>query len=185
MKTRTILLSLALSLCLVATVGITVSCEKSGPEDEPMVGEEVEEEVEPRIIPDPGLSANEYEITSDGTTISGTSSGYSFRIAAGELTLSNFKCYLSGTNQHFDIPSSCNLTLVGGSSITAYNGASIRISDVKLSGRGTITIIRNNKDFSILKSHISAAEGYTVKVSDVKDEGGGYYSCKWTVVEVN
>ena len=69
MKTRTILLSLALSLCLVATVGITVSCEKSGPEDEPMVGEEVEE-VEPRIIPDPGLSDNEYEITSDGTTVS-------------------------------------------------------------------------------------------------------------------
>ena len=78
MKTRTILLSLALSLCLVATVGITVSCEKSGPEDEPMVGEEVEEEVEPRIIPDPGLSANEYEITSDGTTISEKSVGFDF-----------------------------------------------------------------------------------------------------------
>lgn len=181
MKTKVSLLTLAFSLCLVATVGISVSCEKSGLEDEPMVGGEVK----PTIIPTPTLYGNEFNIKSDGTTISGDSSGYSFRIVAGELTLSNFKCYLSGTNQHFDIPSSCNLTLVGGSSITAYNGASIRISDVKLSGRGTITIIRNNKDFSILKSHISAAEGYTVKVSDVKDEGGGYYSCKWTVVEVN
>ena len=181
MKTKVSLLTLAISLCLVATVGISVSCEKSGLEDEPMVGGEVK----PTIIPTPTLYGNEFNIKSDGTTISGDSSGYSFRIAAGELTLSNFKCYLSGTNQHFDIPSSCNLTLVGDSSITAYNGASIRISDVKFSGRGTITIIRNKKDFSILKSHISAAEGYTVKVSDVKDEGGGYYSCKWTVVEVN
>lgn len=178
MKTKVSLLTLAFSLCLVATVGISVSCEKSGLEDEPMVGGEVK----PTIIPTPTLYGNEFNIKSDGTTISGTSSGYSFRIAAGELTLSNFKCYLSGGKQYFDIISSCNLTLVGGSSITAYNGASIRISDVKLSGRGTITIIRNNKDFSILKSHISAAEGYTVKVSDVKDEGGGYYSCKWTVV---
>jgi hypothetical protein len=177
MKTKTILLSLALSLCLASTVAITVSCEKSGLEDEPMVGA-----TKPGIIPTPTLYGNEFDIKSDGTTISGTSNGYSFRIAAGELTLSNFKCYLSGGKQYFDIISSCNLTLVGGSSITAYNGASIRISDVKLSGRGTITIIRNNKDFSILKSHISAAEGYTVKVSDVKDEGGGYYSCKWTVV---
>ena len=74
---------------------------------------------------------------------------------------------------------------MGDSSITASSGAKISISDVKFSGRGTITIIRNKKDFSILKSHISAAEGYTVKVSDVKDEGGGYYSCKWTVIEVN
>ena len=180
MKTKVSLLTLAFSLCLASTIAITVSCEKSGPEDEPMVGGEVA----PTIIPKPTLYGNEFNIKSDGTTISGTSSGYSFRIAAGELTLSNFKCYLSGGKQHFDIIS-CNLTLVGGSSITAYNGASIRISDVKLSGRGTITIIRNNKDFSILKSHISAAEGYTVKVSDVKDEGGGYYSCKWTVVEVN
>ena len=181
MKTRISLLSLAFSLCLASTIAITVSCEKSGPEDEPMVGGEVA----PTIIPMPTLYGNEFNIKSDGTTISGTSSGYSFRIAAGELTLKNFKCYLDGIKQYFDILSSCNLTLVGGSSITAYNGASIRISDVKLSGRGTITIIRNNKDFSILKSHISAAEGYTVKVSDVKDDGKGYYSCKWTVVEVN
>ena len=181
MKTKVSLLSLAFSLCLVATVGISVSCEKSGLEDEPMVGGEVK----PTIIPTPTLYGNEFNIKSDGTTISGTSSGYSFRIAAGELTLSNFKCYLSGTNQHFDILSSCNLTLVGDSSITASSGAKISISDVKFSGRGTITIIRNKKDFSILKSHISAAEGYTVKVSDVKDEGGGYYSCKWTVIEVN
>ena len=182
MKTRISILTLAVSLCLVATVGITVSCEKSGPEDEPMVGEEVEEEVEPRIIPDTGLSDNEYEITSDGTTISEKSVGFSFYIYAGALTLHHFNCILDGREQHFMIRSSCNLTLKGNSFITTFNNAIIYIEDVKLSGfGGSITITMDNSDFTDLKSHISAAEGYTVKVSDVTDEGGGRYSCKWEI----
>ena len=178
MKTRTILLSLALSLCLVATVGITVSCEKSGPEDEPMVGEEVE----PRIIPDPGLSANEYEITSDGTTISEKSVGFSFYIYAGALTLHHFNCILDGREQHFIIRSSCNLTLKGNSFITTFNNAIIYIEEVKLSGfGGSLTISMANSDFTILKSNISAAEGYTMTVSDVSYDGKGFYSCTWKV----
>lgn len=182
MKTRTILLSLALSLCLVATVGITVSCEKSGPEDEPMVGEEVEEEVEPRIIPDPGLSANEYEITSDGTTISEKSVGFSFYIYAGALTLHHFNCILDGREQHFEIKSSCNLTLKGNSFITTFNNAIIYIEEVKLSGfGGSLTISMANSDFTNLKSNISAAEGYTMTVSDVSYDGKGFYSCTWKV----
>lgn len=182
MKTRTILLSLALSLCLVATVGITVSCEKSGPEDEPMVGEEVEEEVEPRIIPDPGLSANEYEITSDGTTISEKSVGFSFYIYAGALTLHHFNCILDGREQHFIIRSSCNLTLKGNSFITTFNNAIIYIEEVKLSGfGGSLTISMANSDFTNLKSNISAAEGYTMTVSDVSYDGKGFYSCTWKV----
>ena len=182
MKTRTILLSLALSLCLVATVGITVSCEKSGPEDEPMVGEEVEEEVEPRIIPDPGLSANEYEITSDGTTISEKSVGFSFYIYAGALTLHHFNCILDGREQHFEIKSSCNLTLKGNSFITTFNNAIINLEDVKLSGfGGSLTISMANSDFTNLKSNISAAEGYTMTVSDVSYDGKGFYSCTWKV----
>ena len=182
MKTRTILLSLALSLCLVATVGITVSCEKSGPEDEPMVGEEVEEEVEPRIIPDPGLSANEYEITSDGTTISEKSVGFSFYIYAGALTLYHFNCILDGREQHFEIKSSCNLTLKGNSFITTFNNAIIYIEEVKLSGfGGSLTISMANSDFTNLKSNISAAEGYTMTVSDVSYDGKGFYSCTWKV----
>lgn len=182
MKTRTILLSLALSLCLVATVGITVSCEKSGPEDEPMVGEEVEEEVEPRIIPDPGLSANEYEITSDGTTISEKSVGFSFYIYAGALTLYHFNCILDGREQHFIIRSSCNLTLKGNSFITTFNNAIIYIEEVKLSGfGGSLTISMANSDFTNLKSNISAAEGYTMTVSDVSYDGKGFYSCTWKV----
>ena len=182
MKTRTILLSLALSLCLVATVGITVSCEKSGPEDEPMVGEEVEEEVEPRIIPDPGLSANEYEITSDGTTVSEKSVGFSFYIYAGALTLYHFNCILDGREQHFIIRSSCNLTLKGNSFITTFNNAIIYIEEVKLSGfGGSLTISMANSDFTNLKSNISAAEGYTMTVSDVSYDGKGFYSCTWKV----
>ena len=182
MKTRTILLSLALSLCLVATVGITVSCEKSGPEDEPMVGEEVEEEVEPRIIPDPGLSANEYEITSDGTTISEKSVGFSFYIYAGALTLYHFNCILDGREQHFIIRSSCNLTLKGNSFSTTFNNAIIYIEEVKLSGfGGSLTISMANSDFTNLKSNISAAEGYTMTVSDVSYDGKGFYSCTWKV----
>ena len=182
MKTRTILLSLALSLCLVATVGITVSCEKSGPEDEPMVGEEVEEEVEPRIIPDPGLSANEYEITSDGTTISEKSVGFSFYIYAGALTLHHFNCILDGREQHFEIKSSCNLTLKGNSFITTFNNAIIYIEEVKLSGfGGSLTISMANSDFTNLKSNIYAAEGYTMTVSDVSYDGKGFYSCTWKV----
>ena len=182
MKTRTILLSLAFSLCLVATVGITVSCEKSGPEDEPMVGEEVEEEVEPRIIPDPGLSANEYEITSDGTTISEKSVGFSFYIYAGALTLYHFNCILDGREQHFIIRSSCNLTLKGNSFITTFNNAIIYIEEVKLSGfGGSLTISMANSDFTNLKSNISAAEGYTMTVSDVSYDGKGFYSCTWKV----
>ena len=178
MKTRTILLSLALSLCLVATVGITVSCEKSGPEDEPMVGEEVEQ----RIIPDPGLSANEYEITSDGTTISEKSVGFSFYIYAGALTLHHFNCILDGREQHFIIRSSCNLTLKGNSFITTFNNAIIYIEEVKLSGfGGSLTISMANSDFTNLKSNISAAEGYTMTVSDVSYDGKGFYSCTWKV----
>lgn len=185
MKTKVSLLTLAFSLCLVATVGITVSCEKSGLEDEPMVGEEVEE-VEPRIIPSPGLSDNEYEITSDGTTISEKSVGFSFYIYAGALTLYHFNCILDGREQHFIIRSSCNLTLKGNSFITTFNNAIINLEDVKLSGfGGSLTISKANSNFTDLKSHISAAEGYNVEVSNVKDEGGGRYSCKWTVVEVN
>lgn len=185
MKTKVSLLTLAFSLCLVATVGITVSCEKSGLEDEPMVGEEVEE-VEPQIIPSPGLSDNEYEITSDGTTISEKSVGFSFYIYAGALTLHHFNCILDGREQHFEIKSSCNLTLKGNSYITTFNNAIINLEDVKLSGfGGSLTISKANSNFTDLKSHISAAEGYNVEVSNVKDEGGGRYSCKWTVVEVN
>ena len=182
MKTKAILLSLALSLCLASTIALTVSCEKSGQEDEPMVGEEVEEVVEPRIIPKPGLSENEYEITSDGTNIYEKSVGFSFSIYAGALSLHHFNCYLDGREQYFIIRSSCNLTLVGGSFITTFNNAIINIEDVKLSGfGGSITITMDNSDFTDLKSHISAADGYTVTVSDVKDEGGGRYSCKWEI----
>ena len=181
MKTKVSLLTLAFSLCLVATVGITVSCEKSGPEDEPMVGEEVEE-VEPRIIPDPGLSDNEYEITSDGTTISEKSVGFSFYIYAGALTLYHFNCILDGREQHFIIRSSCNLTLKGNSFITTFNNAIIYIEEVKLSGfGGSLTISMANSDFTNLKSNISAAEGYTMTVSDVSYDGKGFYSCTWKV----
>ena len=181
MKTKVSLLTLAFSLCLVATVGITVSCEKSGPEDEPMVGEEVEE-VEPRIIPDPGLSDNEYEITSDGTTISEKSVGFSFYIYAGALTLHHFNCILDGREQHFIIRSSCNLTLKGNSFITTFNNAIIYIEEVKLSGfGGSLTISMANSDFTNLKSNISAAEGYTMTVSDVSYDGKGFYSYTWKV----
>ena len=181
MKTNVSLLSLAFSLCLVATVGISVSCEKSGPEDEPMVGEEVEE-VEPRIIPSPGLSDNEYEITSDGTTISEKSVGFSFYIYAGALTLYHFNCILDGREQHFIIRSSCNLTLKGNSFITTFNNAIIYIEEVKLSGfGGSLTISMANSDFTNLKSNISAAEGYTMTVSDVSYDGKGFYSCTWKV----
>ena len=181
MKTKVSLLTLAFSLCLVATVGITVSCEKSGPEDEPMVGEEVEE-VEPRIIPDPGLSDNEYEITSDGTTISEKSVGFSFYIYAGALTLYHFNCILDGREQHFIIRSSCNLTLKGNSFITTFNNAIIYIEEVKLSGfGGSLTISKANSNFTDLKSHISAAECYTMTVSDVSYDGKGFYSCTWKV----
>ena len=181
MKTKVSSLTLAFSLCLVATVGITVSCEKSGPEDEPMVGEEVEE-VEPRIIPSPGLSDNEYEITSDGTTISEKSVGFSFYIYAGALTLYHFNCILDGREQHFEIKSSCNLTLKGNSFITTFNNAIIYIEEVKLSGfGGSLTISMANSDFTNLKSNISAAEGYTMTVSDVSYDGKGFYSCTWKV----
>ena len=181
MKTKVSSLTLAFSLCLVATVGITVSCEKSGPEDEPMVGEEVEE-VEPRIIPSPGLSDNEYEITSDGTTISEKSVGFSFYIYAGALTLHHFNCILDGREQHFIIRSSCNLTLKGNSFITTFNNAIIYIEEVKLSGfGGSLTISMANSDFTNLKSNISAAEGYTMTVSDVSYDGKGFYSCTWKV----
>ena len=179
MKTKVSLLTLAFSLCLVATVGITVSCEKSGPEDEPMVGEMVM----PTIIPNPSFRGNEYVIKSDGTTISGTSNGYAFTIYAGAITLKHFNCYLYGQGQSFNLYSSCNLTLVGGSSITAYNRAVIGMKyPVKLSGfGGSLTISMDYSNFTYLKSLISAAEGYTVTVSDVKDNGKGDYSCTWKV----
>ena len=178
MKTKTILLSLALSVCLVSTIAITVSCEKSGLEDEPMVGEWFVPDIIPSVAPYNGL----YTITYDGTTISGDSSGYSFRIMARDLTLDGFHCTLYGSKQSFDIHYSCNLTLDGLSSIRANDQAQIHISDIKLSGDGgCITIIINKDNFTTIKGHISAAEGYTVTVSDVTDEGKGYYSCMWKV----
>ena len=179
MKTRTTLLSLALSLCLFATVALTVSCEKSGPEDEPKVGEMEM----PTIIPNPSLLGNEYVIKSDGTTISGDSYGYAFTIYAGAITLKHFNCYLDGQEQSFDLYSSCNLTLDGKSSITAYKRAVVGMKyPVKLSGfGGSLTIIMENSNFTSYKSLISAADGYTVTVSDITNDGKGDYSCTWKV----
>ena len=178
MKTRTALLTLAFSSCLAATVAITVSCEKTGVEDEPEVKENVWPSIDPS--PDPPVGGV-FTITFDGTTISGSSAGYSFSINAGALTFRDFKCYLFDDKESFVMNSSCNLTLYGDSFIRAYNRARIHFSDVKLSGMGSITILTSSSYLTYLKSHISAEDGHTVTVSDVKDEGNGNYFCTWTV----
>jgi hypothetical protein len=172
-------LTLAFSLCLAATVAITVSCEKTGVEDEPEVRDNVMPSIDP--IPDPPIGGV-YTITSDDTSISGSSAGFSFSIDAGALTLLDFNCYLYDKKEYFVMNSSCNLTLYGDSFIRAYNRAQIYFSDVKLSGVGSITISRSSSSsFTDLMSHISAEDGYTVTVSDVKDEGNGNSFRTWTV----
>ena len=176
MKTRIALLSLALSLCLASTVAFTVSCEKSGVEDEPKVGETVRPTISPKTDP----NGNEFTIMSDGTTISNYSLDYSFIIKARAITFQRFNCHLTD-RQFIEFPSSCNLTLNSDSHIKAINMARIDIGEIKLSGRGSITISRPNSNFTYLKSHISAEEGYTVTVSDVITEDNLNYSCKWTV----
>jgi hypothetical protein len=106
------------ALLFIVAGAFAVSCQKgSEEEDVPEVGAGSR----PNIIPSAKQTTNMYTITADGTTISATSSGYSFTILAKELTFKFFTCYLVNKEEKFSFINDCNLTLHGGSTIILAN----------------------------------------------------------------
>jgi len=170
------------SLFLVALLftvagAFAVSCQKGGDEEDvPEVGASRQPSIKPGIAP----SGKTYTIKTDGTTISLTSSGYSFFVQAGAITFESFTCVLA-SKEKFTFINDCNLTLIGDSIIILSNGGLFGGSHVTLSGDGSITIKKINLNVTSFDDKFSAAEGYTLTSSGIVDEGNNWYSCTWTV----
>ena len=177
MKKTVRFLSLAALLFTMAGAFV-VSCQKGGGEEEdvPEVGAGNQPRIQPIIHP----SGNMYTIKTDGTTISLTSSGYSFEVRAGSITFNNFNCFL-GRKESFNFANECNLTLNGSSTFTMLNGGTFVGRHITLSGSGSLMFIAgyiNEKSYNDL---FSAAEGYTLTSSGKKDEEDGRQSITWTI----
>lgn len=176
MKKTVRFLSLAALLFTVAGT-VIVSCQKEGGEEEvPAVGSGNQPLILPRIPP----KGNTFTIKTDGTTISLTSSGYSFEVRAGSITFKNFKCFL-GRNESFIFRNECNLTLNGISTFTMLNGGTFVGRHITLSGSGSIKFIAGYINETSYNDLFSAAEGYTLTSSGKKDEENGLQSITWTI----
>lgn len=155
-----------------------MSCQKGGGEEEGIDG--ASSGHMPNMQPPARLSSKTYVIETDGTIISAKSSGYSYDVRTGAITLKSFTCFLD-QGESFSFFNDCNLTLRGGSTFTLLNSAHFGDNHVTLSGSGSITFIQryiNKTDYNNL---FSAAEGYTLTSSDKKEEENGRQSCTWTI----
>ena len=112
----------------------------------------------PRIIPDVVPKRNTFFIVTDGTTISTSSSGYSFVVSAGAITFDGFRCFLS-RGESFGFMHECNLELKGNSVFYlssvggVFGGAHVTLSgigSIKIMGRD-INETRYNNLFSALR----------------------------------
>lgn len=181
MKMTARFLFLAATLFTVAGA-FAVSCGKEAEEEEDIPG--AGSKVAPWIEP-PGIDTyDSIYITTDGTTLSNYSGGYSIFVTARELTFNSFTCLLD-RGEKFGINNECNVTLKGGSAIHMFNGGFFGGRHVTLSGSGSITLKALNLNFTDYNNMFSAAEGYTLTTSGLVDEGNKRYSCKWSVRESN
>ena len=165
------------ALLFTVAGAFAVSCQKGSEEDVPEVGAEKKmPDIQPRAYP----VSERFTIQADGTTISGTSFGYSFYVLAKAVTFKDFTCYLD-RNESFRIVNYCDLTLNRKSVFTMRNGGGFGCRPIKISGNGSIKLKGTDLNVSIYEELFSAAEGYTLTSSGEVDEGYNTYSCTWTV----
>ena len=133
-------------------------------------------------------------------TISGTSSGYYFRMEWGAtIHLSNLTATYDGDNEFIYSSDFLNLDISGTNTITCRNHYQAVSVDgtLKLSGSGTLTVTAkdanrygiyansNYKDSNNSDASVLAATGYTVTRSDVTNNGDGTYTWTYTVTPNN
>jgi len=134
----------------------------------------------PRIIPDVVPKRNKFFIVTDGTTISTSSSGYSFVVSAGAITFDGFRCFLS-RGESFGFMHECNLELKGNSVFYLNSGGVFVGAHVTLSGIGSIKIMGRDINETRYNNLFSAAEGYSLTSSGKQDEDKGLQSITFTV----
>ena len=164
---------------LFAVAGpIAVSCRKGDGEEDIEVASSARL---PRIVPNVSPSYNnDITIQTDGTTISLTSSGYSFFVVAGAITFQRFTCYLS-LDEAFAFTNECNLKLDGSSTFTLINGGVFSGRHITLSGSGSIKFIERTVSETHYNKLFSAAEGYTLTSSGKQEEANGRQSITFKV----
>ena len=156
---------------------VIVSCQKGGGE------EDIDGATSSRIpLIRPGIkpSGDTYTIRTDGTTLSLTSSGYSFDVMAGAITFNSFTCYLK-QREYFILHNECNLTLKGSSVFKLFDRATFGGSHITLSGSGSIKLIAGFINEMSYNDRFSAAEGYTLTFSGKETGEDGMQSCTWTI----
>ena len=178
---KTVRILFLFALFFTVAGAVAVSCQKGGEEDVPEVGGRINKLV---IQPMASLSAGEYIIEVDGTTISGKSIGYSFDVLAKAVTFDNFICILDN-DRKFLIVNDCDLTLKGNSVFSINYLGTFWCRSIKLSGNGSFKLEGTDLNVFDYENTFSAAEGYTLTSTGKVDEGNGLVSCTWTVKKSN
>ena len=165
---------------LLAVAGVAaVSCQKKSGEDTPEVGGKSGPVIKPYVMPVGDL----FRIATDGTSILGTSRGYSYQVTAKSITLQTFNCDLT-PNLEFELINECSLTLVGDSVIQMVSGH-FATNPITLSGNGSLTFRKLGRlNMYEYKQLITVAEGYNMTYSGEVDEGNNTYSYTWKVKKV-
>lgn len=133
-------------------------------------------------------------------TISGTSKGYWFQLLGNTektVTLNNLNATYDESSQFIFSGTDVTISLSGANSITCKNwyqciSANVNESNLKLSGKGTLTVTVNSTTrYGLLaknyyensSQNVSdlAADGYTVIRSEMKNNGNGTYTWKYSV----
>ena len=156
---------------------VIVSCQKGGGEED--IDGATSSRM-PRISPGIEPSRDTYTIRTDGTTLSRTSSGYSFDVMAGAITFNSFTCYLI-QREYFILHNECDLTLKGSSVFKLFDLAKFGGSHITLSGSGSIKFIAGFINEMSYNDKFSAAEGYTLTCSGKETGEDGMQSCTWTI----
>lgn len=133
-------------------------------------------------------------------TISGTSKGYSINLLGlmeKTVTLNNLNATYDESSEFIYSGTDVTISLSGANSITCKNwyqciSANVNESNLKLSGKGTLTVTVNSTTrYGLLaknyyensSQNVSdlAADGYTVIRSEMKNNGNGTYTWKYSV----
>lgn len=143
---------------------------------------------------------NRYQVDATEITLSGTSSGYYFRMYnGGTIHLSGLTATYYDNNNFIDSTGDLTLDISGANSITTKNfwGAIFVDGTLKLSGNGTLTLTVNDADgYGIgatsnynygthSDASVLAADGHTVTRSDMNNNGDGTYTWTYTVAPNN
>ena len=166
------------ALLFTVAGAFAVSCQKGGEEDVPQVGSQRKPTINPKINPDRDV----YYINTDGTTLSGSSTGYNFEVRAKAITFNDFKCYLDDS-QEFLLFNECNLTLIKNSVISMSSTSVFLLTGgpLRLSGNGSLTLKQVGKLNETGFKEIYAADGFTMTYSGAVDKGDNIFTYTWTV----